>query len=53
MEGNASLQMCVDVDCHTLGHSVQRKGRNEATSVKISCIFYVTIKRRSLQQWGK
>lgn len=37
-EGNASLQMCVDVDCHTLGHSVQRKGRNEANSAKIICI---------------
>lgn len=25
MEGNASLQTFVGVDCHTLGHSVQRK----------------------------
>lgn len=53
MEGNASLQMCVDVDRRTLGHSVQRKWRNEATSAKISCIFFhVTIQRGSLQQWG-
>lgn len=39
MEENASLQTCADVDCRTLVCSVQRKGRNEASSAKISCIF--------------
>lgn len=41
MEENASLQTCADVDCHTRVCSVQRKGRNEASSAKISGILFL------------